>query len=143
MNSTNKKVLALITARGGSKGLVKKNIRLLNSIPLIAWTIKEAHKSERIDRLVLSSDDDEIIKVAKDYSCEVPFKREAHLASDTATSDDVILDALSRIDGYDTLILLQPTSPLRIREDIDSCLQLCGLLGYYQFVHFLLFLLER
>ncbi len=124
MNSTNKKVLALITARGGSKGLVNKNIRLLNSMPLIAWTIKEAKKSDSIDRLVLSSDDDEIIKVAKDYSCEVPFKREAHLASDTATSDDVILDVLSRIEGYDTLILLQPTSPLRIREDIDSCLQL-------------------
>lgn len=124
INSNNKKVLALITARGGSKGLVNKNIRLFNSIPLIAWTIKEAQKSDRIDRLVLSSDDDDIIKIAKEYSCETPFKRAAHLASDTATSDDVILDVLSRIEGFDALILLQPTSPLRIRADIDKCLEL-------------------
>ena len=73
---------------------------------------------------MLSSDDEDIIEVAKHYACEVPFKRDAHLSSDTATSDDVILDALSRIDGFDTLLLLQPTSPLRISEDIEKCLEL-------------------
>ena len=124
MSATNKKVLALITARGGSKGLVGKNIRSLNGEPLIAWTIKAATKSELIDRLVLSSDDDDIIRVAKKYSCEVPFKRDEHLATDTATSDDVLLDVLKRIEGYDTLVLLQPTSPLRIVEDIDRCIAL-------------------
>ena len=75
-----KTVLAIIPARGGSKGVPRKNIRLLAGKPLIAWTIEEAKKSKYIDRLILSSEDEEIIEVAKKYGCEVPFKRPIELA---------------------------------------------------------------
>ncbi|PJZ53384.1 cytidylyltransferase domain-containing protein [Leptospira adleri] len=119
------KVLAIITARGGSKGVPKKNIRHLGGKPLIAWTIEVAQKSKYIDRLILSSDDQEIIQVAQRYGCEVPFVREAGLATDTATSIDVVIDALERCPGFDWVILLQPTSPLRTTEDIDAAMETC------------------
>lgn len=78
------KVLGLITARGGSKGVPGKNIRVVGGKPLIAWTIEAAQTSKYLDRLILSSDDDITIEVAKTYGCEVPFKREVHLATDDA-----------------------------------------------------------
>jgi len=77
-----KTVLAIIPARGGSKGIPRKNVRLLAGKPLIAWTIEEAKKSKYIDRLILSSEDDEIIKAAKEWGCEVPFVRPAELANE-------------------------------------------------------------
>jgi N-acylneuraminate cytidylyltransferase len=117
-------VLALITARGGSKGLPGKNILRVGGRPLIQWTIDAARGSRYIDRLVLSSDDAAIIAAAKDGGCEVPFVRAAALATDEAASVDVVADALQRVPGYDLIVLLQPTSPLRSSGDIDGAIEL-------------------
>lgn len=120
----NKKILALITARGGSKGIPKKNIKLLNGIPLINWTINAAKKSSYIDRLILTTDDVEIADIAISVGCEVPFMRPSSLATDTATSMDVILHALENIkQNYDYLLLLQPTSPFRTAKQIDAIIK--------------------
>jgi len=120
-----KSVLGVIPARGGSKSLPGKNIRPLAGKPLIAWTIEAARSSRFMDRVILSSDDDAIMQVARDWGCDVPFRRDAHLATDEATSIDVVVDALRRVPGYDWVVLLQPTSPLRTAADIDSCLMEC------------------
>lgn len=119
----NKKVLAIIPARGGSKGVPKKNIKMLAGKPLIAWTIEEAKKSKYIDRLVLSSENDEIIKVAKSFGCEVPFIRPSQLAQDDTAGIDPLLHALGELSGYDYVVSLQPTSPLRTVGDIDACIE--------------------
>lgn len=120
-----KKVLAIIPARGGSKGLPRKNIRSLHGLPLVAWTIREAKKSKYIDRLILSSEDEEIISVAEEYGCEVPFVRPQELAEDETTGMDVVFHAIEQVPGYDLIVLLQPTSPLRIVADIDACIKAC------------------
>jgi CMP-N,N'-diacetyllegionaminic acid synthase len=119
------KVLGLITARGGSKGVPGKNVRPVGGVPLIAWTIRAGAASKYIDRLILSSDDDEIIDISKKYGCESPFKRAPELSRDETHSIDVVLDALDRVAGYDWVILLQPTSPLRNASDIDESLEKC------------------
>ncbi len=119
----NKKVLAIIPARGGSKGVPRKNIRLLAEKPLIFWTIEEAKKSKYIDRLILSSEDEEIIEVAESYGCEVPFRRPRNLALDTTHGIEPTLHVLEQIPGYDYVVVLQPTSPLRISDDIDKCIE--------------------
>jgi CMP-N,N'-diacetyllegionaminic acid synthase len=116
-------VLALITARGGSKGLPGKNILPIGGKPLIAWTIDAARQSSLIDRLILSSDDPSIIDTARNHGCEAPFVREAALATDAVTSIDVVVDALERVPGYDIVVLLQPTSPLRNAADIDATIE--------------------
>lgn len=122
----NKRVLAIIPARGGSKGVLRKNIRLVAGRPLIAWTIEEAKKSKYIDRVILSSDDDEIIKVARRWVCEAPFVRPGKLAEDNAPVVESVLHALDALnEEFDYLVLLQPTSPLRLAEDIDSCIEKC------------------
>lgn len=118
-------ILALITARGGSKGVPGKNVRSLCGIPLIGWTIQAALKSRYIDRLILSSDDSEIIKTAIEYGCEVPFVRDFRLAQDFTPSIDVVLDAIEKCPGFEWVLLLQPTSPLRSTEDIDNAIELC------------------
>ena len=116
----NKRVLALITARAGSKGIPGKNIKPLDGLPLIAWTIKAAQQSAYIDRLILSTDGDDIARTAQAYGCDVPFMRPAELARDDSTSMDVIEHALSSLaQTYDYLLLLQPTSPFRTGADID------------------------
>lgn len=126
----NKRVLGVITARGGSKGVEKKNILEVGGKPLIAWTIESARKSRLIDRLILSSDDQEIIAVSERFGCEAPFIRPDYLASDTATSFSVVLHALDSIDeNYDIALLLQPTSPLRSEVDIDECIKLSTISG--------------
>jgi N-acylneuraminate cytidylyltransferase len=119
------KVLGLVVARGGSKGLPGKNIRVVGGKPLLAWTIEAAAASRHIDRLVLSSDDDAIMDVARAYGCEVPFRRDAALAKDETPAIDVVVDAMDRCPGYDWLVLLQPTSPLRTTQDIDAAIDLC------------------
>lgn len=117
----NKKILALITARGGSKGIPDKNIKILGNKPLIAWTIEEAKKSKYIDSLILSSDSQKIISVAKKFECKVPFIRPDELSKDTSSSIDVILHALDNLnEEFDYLMLLQPTSPFRTVKDIDK-----------------------
>lgn len=122
----NKRVLGLIPARGGSKGVPGKNVRDFAGKPLIAWTIEAAQKSQYLDRVILSSDDSQIIDIAKEYGCDVPFVRPEALAQDESSALDVILHALETLsESYDMLVLLQPTSPLRSAEDIDSCLEAC------------------
>lgn len=119
-------VLAIIPARGGSKGVPRKNVRQLAGKPLIAWTIREARNSRYIDRLILSSEDDEIIDVAKQLNCEVPFKRPDELARDDTPGIEPVLHVLETLtDKYEYVVLLQPTSPLRISEDIDNCIETC------------------
>ncbi|MBF0462082.1 MAG: acylneuraminate cytidylyltransferase family protein [Magnetococcales bacterium] len=119
-------VLALIPARGGSKGLPGKNILPLAGKPLIAWTIAAATACPELDRVILSSDDPAIMATARRFGCEVPFVRPAHLANDTASATDVILHVLDTLpERYDWLVLLQPTSPLRLAADISACLAVC------------------
>ena len=117
-------VLAVITARGGSKGLPRKNVLPFRGEPLIVWTIRAAQASAHIDRLIVSTDDAEIAAVCRAERCDVPFTRDPALASDTATSVDVVLDAAGRVPGYGVVVLLQPTSPLRTPGDIDETLSL-------------------
>jgi CMP-N,N'-diacetyllegionaminic acid synthase len=123
--SAHGRVLGVIPARGGSKGLPGKNIREVGGKPLLAWTIEAARSSSCIDRVILSSDDQQIIDVARRHDCEVPFVRAPGLASDTAPTIAVVLDALDRCPGYEWVILLQPTSPLRTAADIDAAFALC------------------
>jgi N-acylneuraminate cytidylyltransferase len=118
------RVLALIAARGGSKGLPRKNVLMAGGRPLIAWTIAAAREAAMVSRVVLSSDDDEIIAVAKTWGCEAPFRRPAELAGDSSSSMDVVLHALEQLPGYEHLLLLQPTSPLRTGRDIDAAFAL-------------------
>lgn len=119
------KVLAVIPARGGSKGVPGKNLREVGNKPLIAWSIDAARSSRFVDRVILSSDDIDIMRVAGAHSCEVPFVREARLAQDDTPTMEVVLDALERCPGYDWVLLLQPTSPLRTADDIDRAVELC------------------
>jgi CMP-N,N'-diacetyllegionaminic acid synthase len=116
-------VLALIPARGGSRGLPRKNVLPLAGKPLIHWTIDAARQSRYIDRTIISSDDQEIIAVALEGGCEAPFTRPADLATATTPTLAVALHALDQLPGFDILVLLQPTSPLRTATDIDAALE--------------------
>jgi N-acylneuraminate cytidylyltransferase/CMP-N,N'-diacetyllegionaminic acid synthase len=122
-----KKILALIPARGGSKGLPRKNIKPLLGKPLIAWTIEQAKESKYIDRIVVSTDDKKIAEIAKKYGAEVPFMRPMELATDEAKGIDVVLHAIQFFKKlYENdfiLVYLQPTSPLRTSQDIDNALE--------------------
>ena len=117
-------VLAIIPARGGSKGLPKKNIKQLGDKPLIAWSIDAAKASKKITKTIVSSDSDEIIKIAKQFGAEIPFKRPDDLASDTASTKDVLIHAInfykSKNIYFDYLVLLQPTTPFRDSKMIDE-----------------------
>lgn len=120
-------VLGLIPARGGSKGIPRKNIKALNGYPLIAYSIAQGLKAKHIDRLIVSTDDLEIKTVAEKFGAEVPFLRPDHLASSTASSFDAILHAVDCLaehgESYDTVCLLQATSPFRPVGIIDRALQ--------------------
>lgn len=118
-------VLAIVPARGGSKGVPRKNLHPVGGKPLIAWTIEAAKHSRYIDKLVISSEDAEIISVAKALGCDAPFVRPAALARDDTPGIDPVLHALSILPGYWWVVLLQPTSPLRTANDIDECLETC------------------
>lgn len=118
-------VLAVIPARGGSKGIPRKNIKKLAGKPLIGWTIEAAKKADCIDRIVVSTDDEEISNVAIEFGAEVPFHRPANLSTDEAPGVSTALHALNNLPGYDWILLLQPTSPLRAIEDIDAIWRLC------------------
>lgn len=120
------RVTALIPARGGSKRLPRKNVKLLGDKPLIAWSIEAALASKYIDRVIVSTDDDEIKQVSEQYGAEVPFLRPEHLSNDHASSFDVIKHSIRfvRLDQENELIvLLQPTSPLRLISEIDAALE--------------------
>ena len=123
-----KHVLAIIPARGGSKGLPGKNIRELCGKPLIAWTIEKAKKSTHLDMILVTTDSPEIANTAKKYGADAPFIRPADLASDHASTYDVIQHALTyyrETEGqeFDYTVLLEPTSPLREDDDIDRMLE--------------------
>ncbi len=119
-----KNILGLIPARGASKGLPRKNIKLLLGKPLITWTIEQALASKYLDRVVVSTDDKEIAEISKKYGAEVPFIRPKELARDDSTTSDAILHALNWFEKkgvkFDYLALLEPTSPLREKNDIDN-----------------------
>ena len=124
----NEKVLAVIPARGDSKGIPRKNLYPLNGKPLIAYTIEAARKSKLLTRSIISTDSEEIAEVAEKFGGDVPFIRPNVLASDTASSIDVVKHAvkeLEKADGvrYNYAVLLQPTTPLRLSEDIDKVVQ--------------------
>lgn len=119
-------VLAIITARGGSKGLPRKNVVEVAGKPLIAWSIEAAQQSQYIDRLILSSEDDEIIETARRFGCDVPFVRPAEYARDDSQLQDAIFHAIESLaEKYSWVIMLPPTAPLRTADDIDACLSLC------------------
>jgi len=122
------KLLALITARGGSKRLPKKNILKLANKPLIAWTIEASLKSPYIDEVIVSTDDVEIAEISRSYGADVPFIRPPELATENASSIDVLKHAvltLKNLDRhFDYLILLQPTSPLRKATHINEAIQM-------------------
>jgi N-acylneuraminate cytidylyltransferase len=120
------KILAVIPARGGSKGVPRKNLRSVGGKPLLAWTIEAAKLSKYIDRLVISSEDLEIIETARQWGCEAPFVRPIELALDHTPGIAPVLHALEVLpERYDYVVLLQPTSPLRTVADIDGCIELC------------------
>lgn len=116
--------IGLIPARGGSKGIQKKNITDLAGDPLIAYSIRAANEAESIETTVVSTDDEEIARVAENYDARVPFMRPEELATDEVSNHPVIEHALQtlRVSGetYDSVALLQPTSPLRTSEHIDE-----------------------
>lgn len=121
--------LAIIPARKNSKGIPGKNIIDLYGKPLIAWTILAAKNSKSIHRVVVSTDSEQIAEIALSYGAEVPFMRPAELAQDDSPGMSVILHALNWLlenEGYcpDYTIALQPTSPLRIADDIDNAIDL-------------------
>lgn len=123
------KTVGLITARGGSKGIPQKNIRPLAGKPLIAWTIEAALRSRRLERVIVSTDDEEIAKVSREWGADVPFMRPAELAKDDSPHLEVIRHALGWLESeseaeLDYLMLLQPTSPLRTCADIDRAIAL-------------------
>lgn len=122
-------MIAIIPARGGSKGLPGKNIKPLNGKPLIAYAVEAALKAKHIDRVIISTDDEEIARVAVQYGAELPFMRPAELASDTALAVDNYIYTIGKLEQesgtiIDAFVVLQPTSPLRIAEDIDGAVEL-------------------
>lgn len=118
-----KTFLAIIPARGGSKRLPRKNVLLLAGKPLIAWTIEAALNSKLVDKVLVTSDDDEILKVSEKHGA-VTLKRPAELAQDTSTSFDAIKHVIENTEKFDYIVLLQPTSPLRSSQQIDEAIQL-------------------
>lgn len=122
-------VLGVVPARGGSKGVPRKNIRLLAGKPLIAHTLLAARQAPSITRLIVSTDDPAIAEVARAWGGEVPFLRPAELAGDAAPQLDVVIHALTEVEqaegrSYDAVVLLQPTAPLRQPADIEAALAL-------------------
>ncbi|MEF3021846.1 acylneuraminate cytidylyltransferase family protein [Vibrio mimicus] len=120
-----KRVIAIIPARGGSKRLPRKNVLPLADKPLIGWSIEAAQKSKYVDEIFVSTDDQEIVDVASEFGIHVPELRPIELASDTASSSDVLIYTLKKFAQQSNIvILLQPTSPLRAAEHIDEGLEL-------------------
>lgn len=120
------RVTALIPARGGSKRLPRKNIKLLVDKPLIAWSIEVAKACKYVDRVIVSTDDEEIKRISEQYGAEVPFLRPEYLSNDHASSFDVIkhsIDFLTLSRSNELIVLLQPTSPLRLASEIDAALE--------------------
>lgn len=118
-----KTFLAIIPARGGSKRLPRKNVLDLAGKPLIAWSIEASLKSKYIDQVIVTSDDDEILEISKQFGAET-IKRPDELATDTASSFDAVKHAIENSAPCDFVVLLQPTSPLRTSRHIDEAIEL-------------------
>jgi CMP-N,N'-diacetyllegionaminic acid synthase len=123
------RVLGIVPARGGSKRLPGKNLRLLAGKPLISWVIEAAVKATRIDRLVVSSDDDEILKVSRKHDPSLVLKRPSELADDRSPAIDYVRHALATVEAdgssqFDAVVILQPSSPLTWSQDIDASIDL-------------------
>lgn len=142
------KYFAFIPARGGSKGVIGKNLRPLQGKPLIAWSIEHALESTMVDRVIVSTDDEQIAEVSRQFGAEVPFMRPQEIADDYATTESAMLHAvqwLKENEQYraDAMILLQCTSPIRSKGIIDRAIrqyeneQADSLLGVVPFWHFL------
>ena len=123
MTYLNKTFLAIIPARGESKRLPRKNLLDLCGKPLIAWSIEAGLKSKYIDKLVVSSDDDKILDIAVEYKIK-GIKRPKKLANDIATTFDAVKHTIDKLESYDYIVLLQPTSPLRNFKHIDESIKL-------------------
>ena len=126
--ATTMRVLGVIPARGGSKGVKRKNLASLRGRPLLAYTVDAAHLSRRLTRVVLSTEDDEIAEAGRRLGVDVPFMRPARLAADDSRTIDVLIDVTERLElegeRYDAVFTLQPTNPLRRPEDIDGAIDL-------------------
>jgi CMP-N-acetylneuraminic acid synthetase len=126
-------VLGVVTARGGSKGVPRKNIRPLAGKPLLAYTADSALAATTLTRVVLSTDDEEVAACGREHGLEVPFMRPAELAHDTTPMLPVLIHVMGELERsgerYDALCLLQPTDPLRRAEDIDGCVHLLEATG--------------
>ncbi|MBU1659483.1 acylneuraminate cytidylyltransferase family protein [bacterium] len=118
-----KTFLAIIPARGGSKRLPRKNILDLAGKPLLAWSIEAGLKSKYIDKVLVTSDDEEILLIAQQFGAEI-IQRPKHLAADTSTTFDSIKHTIDNMPRYDYIVLLQPTSPLRNEKHIDEAIEL-------------------
>lgn len=120
------KILAIIPARGGSKGVKNKNIKKINKKPLIYWTINEAKKSKKITKIIVSTDSNNIKKISLKYNISVPFLRPKNISRDNSTDYTLIKHALDFFKKkkiyFNYIVLLQPTSPLRTHKDIDNCI---------------------
>ena len=123
----NMRILAIVPARGGSKGIKDKNIKEIEGRPLIEYTIEAAKRCEYIDEIVVSTDSEKIANAAKKAGAKVPFLRPDELASDTARTIDVVLFTIEQLkligQEYDIVVLLQPTSPLRDEDDICGAIE--------------------
>jgi N-acylneuraminate cytidylyltransferase len=125
-----RRVLAIVPARGGSQRLIAKNAKSLAGRPLVAWTLEAARGSALIDELVVSTDDPAVAATAAGMGWPPPFMRPDHLSGATASVIDAIEHALDEVGGrWDYVVLLQPTSPLRTAKDIDEAIRLCDETG--------------
>src|SRR5688572_20125524 len=122
------RILGIVPARGGSKGIPHKNITPLLDKPLLAYTAEAAQASKRLDRVVLSTDDERIARTGAMYGLEVPFLRPPELARDDTPTIPVLQDVVRKLeregDYFDAILTLQPTNPLRLAEDIDGAVEL-------------------
>ena len=118
------KILGLIPARGGSKGILKKNLYPFNNKPLIEWTIESARNSNILDEIIVSTDDDSIANFSKRLGVNVPFLRDKKLAEDNSLIIDTVLDLIEKFNHYSHVLLLQPTSPLRTHVDIKNIINI-------------------
>ena len=131
--SSGEAVLGVILARGGSKRVPRKNIKELGGKPLIVWTIEAAQKAKTLDYCLVSTNDDEIAKISRQYGAHVPFKRPARLGEDV----DSIEPTIHAIKKYEKkkkktvshVVMLQPTSPFRTADDIDECVRIAKVTG--------------
>ena len=126
----NKKIIAIIPARGGSKGIPNKNIVDLCGKPLIQYSIDAAQNSKYIDKVIVSTDSEKIAEVSRKCGANVPFLRPESISGDVARSSEVVIHGIDFLkenygDEYDYVILLQPTSPLRTAKHIDKAIELC------------------